>query len=72
MHVKKDDTVIILSGKDKGKTGKILKSIPKEMKVVVEGVNIKKIHQKATRQDGKGQIIEKAMPIYASTVKLVK
>ncbi len=72
MHVKKGDNVVILSGKDKGKSGKILKSIPKEMKVVVEGINIKKIHEKAKKKDGKGQIIEKAMPIYASTVKLAK
>jgi large subunit ribosomal protein L24 len=72
MHVKKNDTVIVLSGKDKGKSGKILRAIPKEMKVIVEGVNIKKVHQKARSKDGKGQIVEKTMPIYASTVKLSK
>jgi ribosomal protein L24 len=42
------------------------------MKVIVEGVNIKKVHQKARSKDGKGQIVEKTMPIYASTVKLSK
>ena len=72
MHIKKDDTVIILSGKDKGKTGKVIKAIPKEMKVIVEGVNIRKVHRKPRNQDSKGEIIEKAMPIYASTVKLSK
>ena len=72
MHVKKNDNVIVLSGKDKGKSGKILKSLPKEMKVIVEGVNMRKVHEKAKKREGKGQIIEKAMPIYASTVKLVK
>lgn len=72
MHVKKNDIVEILSGKDKGKKGKILKSLPREMKVVVEGVNVRKIHQKKKRSEGKGQIIEKSMPIYASTVKLSK
>lgn len=72
MHVKKGDNIIVLSGKDKGKSGKILKSIPKEMKVIVEGVNMRKVHEKAKKREGKGQIIEKAMPIYASTVKLVK
>lgn len=72
MKIKKGDNIIVLSGKDKGKSGKILKSIPKEMKVIVEGVNMRKVHEKAKRREGKGQIIEKAMPIYASTVKLVK
>jgi len=72
MHVKKNDTVEILSGKDKGKKGKILKAFPREMKVIVEGVNLKKIHEKSKKSEGKGQIIEKALPIYASTVRLVK
>ncbi len=72
MHIKKGDNVVILSGKDKGKSGKILKSIPKQLKVVVEGVNIRKVHQKAQKKDGKGTIIEKSMPIWASTVKLAK
>ena len=72
MHVKKGDNIIVLSGKDKGKSGKILRSLPKEMKVIVEGVNMRKVHEKPKKRDGKGQIIDKAMPIYASTVKLVK
>ena len=72
MHIKKGDKVVILSGKDKGKSGKVLRAIPKEMKVIVEGVNIKKVHQKSRKADGKGQIVEKTMPIYASTAKLAK
>jgi len=72
MHVKKNDMVEILSGKDKGKKGKILKAFPREMKVIVEGINIKKVHQKKTRSEGKGQIIERSMPIYASTVRITK
>jgi large subunit ribosomal protein L24 len=72
MHIKKGDNVVILSGKDKGKSGKVLRSIPKEMKVIVEGVNIRKIHQKSRKADGKGSIVEKAFPIHASTAKLVK
>jgi large subunit ribosomal protein L24 len=72
MHVKKNDTVEILSGKDKGKKGKILRSFPRDMKVIVEGVNIRKVHEKSRKAGGKGQIIEKAMPIYASTVRLAK
>ena len=72
MHIKKGDNVVILSGKDKGKSGKVLRAIPKEMKVIVEGINIRKIHQKSRKTDGKGTIIEKSLPIYASTAKLAK
>ena len=70
MHVKKNDIVIVLKGKDKGKSGKILLSLPKENKVVIEGLNIKKVHQKARKSGGKGQIIEKAFPIHVSNVAL--
>ena len=69
MHVKKNDTVIILTGKDKGKTGKILRAFPREDKVLVEGVNIKKVHRRAKKSGGKGEIIEKAYPIHVSNVK---
>ena len=50
MKIKKDDTVIVLAGKDKGKTGKVLKAMPKENKVLVEGVNIQTTHQKQTQK----------------------
>jgi large subunit ribosomal protein L24 len=50
MRIKKDDTVIVLTGKDKGKTGKVLKAMPKDGKVIVEGVNIQTKHQKQTHQ----------------------
>lgn len=69
MHVKKNDTVKILTGKDKGKVGKILKAFPRENKVLVEGVNVKKVHQRPKKQGAKGQIIDKAFPIDASNVK---
>ncbi len=72
MHVKKDDKVIILTGKDKGKTGTILKSIPSEDKVVVSGINIVKKHQRARKAGEKGQVVEKSMPIHVSNVKKVK
>jgi large subunit ribosomal protein L24 len=72
MHVKKDDKVIVLSGKDKGKTGTIVKSLPKENKVVVSGVNVLKRHQKPRKGGEKGQIIDKAMPIHVSNVKKAK
>ena len=49
MRIKKDDTVVIIAGKDKGKTGKVLKAMPKENRVIVEGVNIQTKHQKQSR-----------------------
>ena len=72
MHVKKDDKVIVLTGKDKGKTGTVVKSLPKENKVVVSGVNVLKVHQKPRKGGEKGQIIDKAMPINVSNVKKAK
>ena len=70
MHVKKGDNVIVLAGKDKGKTGKILRAIPKEDKVIVEGVNLKKVHEKTKKKGGKGGVIEKTYPIHVSNVKI--
>ena len=69
MNIKSGDNVIIISGKDKGLTGKVLKAFPREDKIIVEGVNIKKRHQKARREGQKGQIIETAFPIHVSNVK---
>lgn len=70
MHVKKNDMVLILAGKDKGKTGKILRAFPKLNQVLVEGVNMKKVHQRGKVRKDKGGIIEKSFPIHASNVKL--
>lgn len=70
MHIKKDDKVIVLTGKDKGKTGTVTKALPKEGKVVVSGVNTLKVHQKARKGGEKGQIIDKNMPINVSNVRL--
>ena len=71
MKIKKNDTVFIRSGKDKGKTAKVLKSFPRDMKVLVEGINMRKIHKKATSNGGKGTIVDRAYPIHASTVSLI-
>lgn len=70
MRLKKGDMVIILSGKNKGKKGKILEVIPKEEKIVVEGVNIVKKHQRPTNKFP-GGIIEKPLAIFASKAMLV-
>lgn len=69
MHVKKGDKVIVLTGKDRGKTGTILRALPKEDRVVVEGVNKIKKHQRSKRRDQKGQIVEREMPVHVSNVK---
>lgn len=68
VHVKKGDTVVVVSGKDKGKKGKILEVFPNENKVVIEGVNKVKRHTKPTRQMQQGGIFEKETAINASNV----
>ncbi len=67
-HVKKDDTVVVLTGKDRGKSGKILKVIPKKQRVIVEGVNLIKKHQKPTQANPEGGIITKEASIHISNV----
>ncbi len=71
MNIKKDDKVVVLSGKDKGKQGKILTADPKAEKVIVEGVNVATKHQKPRKQGEEGGIIKVETPIYASKVQLV-
>ena len=68
MKIKKGDTVKILTGKDKGKKGKIIRSLPEANKVVVEGINMMKKHQRPRKSGEKGQMINVAMPIHASNV----
>ena len=72
MHVKKGDKVEILAGKDLGKTGVILRAFPKLDKVLVEGVNMKKVHERAKKSGTKGTIVEKIFPIHVSNVRKVK
>ena len=71
MNIKRDDKVVVLSGKDKGKQGKVIKADPKAMKVIVEGVNIATKHQKPRKQGEEGGIFKVETPIYASKVQLV-
>ena len=70
MKIKKDDNVIVLAGKDKGKTGKVLKAMPKEGRVIVSGVNMFKKDQKSRRQGQKGQVVEINGSIDVSNVAL--
>jgi large subunit ribosomal protein L24 len=71
VHVKKGDTVVVISGKDKAKKGKVLEVLPKEGKVIVEGINIQTMHQKPRGRNQQGGIIHKEGPIYSSKVMLV-
>ena len=71
MNVKKNDTVVVLSGKDKGKQGKVLSVNPEAGKVIVEGVSVAARHQKARRQGEEGGIVKKETPIYACKVMTV-
>lgn len=72
MKIRKGDTVQVLAGKDKGKTGTILMAMPKLDSVIIEGVNVVKRHQKNRRSRSQGQIIEKSMPIHVSNVALIE
>ncbi|EAT58727.1 MULTISPECIES: 50S ribosomal protein L24 [Chlorobium] len=69
LHVRKNDTVVVISGNDKGKSGKILKVYPLKTRVIVEGVNIRKRHTRPTQSNPQGAIIEREFPIHASNVK---
>lgn len=71
IHVKRDDTVIVISGSDKGVIGKVLAVSPDEDKVIVEGVHVVKKHQKPRRQGESGGIVEVPGAIYASKVQIV-
>jgi large subunit ribosomal protein L24 len=71
MNLKKGDHVVVLKGKDRGKDGVIMRVLPKDGKVIVEGVNVVKKHQKATRATMQAGIIDKDMPIDASNVAIL-
>ena len=71
MKIKKGDQVLIIKGKDKGKKGKVLRGLPDEFKVLVEGVNVKKRHQRPKKEGEKGQIIEVPVPLSVSNLRLI-
>ncbi len=71
VKIKKNDDVVILTGKFKGKKGKVLTALPKENKVIVAGINIVKRHQKPDAQGNSGGIVSKEMPIEVSNVSLM-
>jgi len=71
MKIKKSDKVLIISGKDRGKTGTVEKFVRKENKVVISGINMIKKHLKPTQKQPKGGIVDQASPIDISNIKLI-
>ena len=71
MSIKKGDTVIVLSGKDKGKQGKVLEAMPADRKVIVEGINVVSRHPRPRKQGEEGGILKKEAPMYACKVQQV-
>ena len=71
MSIRKDDLVVVLSGKDKGKQGKVLGTVPGSLKVVVEGINMVTCHVKPRKQGEEGGIVKREAAIYASKVQVV-
>lgn len=71
MKIKKGDNVLIIKGKWRGKIGKVLKALPKNSKIIVQGVNIVKKHQRPRKAGQKGQILGIESPIFISNVKLI-
>lgn len=70
MKIKKNDTILVISGKDRGKKGRVVQVFPGNNKIIVEGVNIQKKHRRPKRGGEKGQIMEISVPIDASNVKI--
>ncbi len=72
LNLKKGDEVVVISGKDRGRRGKIIDVLTKKQKIIVENINVVKKHQKANPQKGQiASIIEKSMPIHVSNVMLI-
>lgn len=71
MKIKKGDNVLVIAGKDRGKKGKVLRALPREARIVVEGVNVRKKHVRAKRAGQKGQIVEMPGIFSVSNVKLL-
>jgi len=71
MKIRKDDIVLIISGKDKGRKGKVIEALPKEARVIIENINLRKKHIKPRKSGEKGQIVELPGPLNVSNVKIV-
>jgi large subunit ribosomal protein L24 len=71
MKIRKNDMVMIISGNDRGKTGKVLKVFPKKYRVIIEGINLRKKHTKPNQRNPQGGILEKEASIHASNVMIL-
>lgn len=71
MKIHKNDTIVVIAGNEKGKSGKVLKVFPKDSRIIVEGVNIRKKHTKPTQRNPQGGIVEKEAPIHVSNVMVL-
>jgi large subunit ribosomal protein L24 len=71
MKIHKNDNVMVIAGNDRGKSGKVLKVFPSDLKVIVEGINIRKRHTKPSQKNPQGGILEKEAPIHVSNVMLM-
>lgn len=71
LHIKKNDTVKVLAGKDKGKTGKVLKVFPDRKRAIVQGANFTKKHKRKTRQDDQGGIVQREASVNLSNLLVV-
>ncbi len=71
MKIKKDDTILIIKGKDKGKKSKVLRTYPKEYKILAENINIKKKRKRGRKEGEKGQTVEISAPFFASKAKII-
>ncbi len=71
MKIKKNDIVLVISGKDRAKKGKVLEVFLKQKRIIIEGINLRKKHVKPRKTGEKGQIVEMPAPIHISNVKLV-
>jgi len=71
MKIKQGDTILVIKGKDKGKKAKVLRGIPSEGMILVESVNMKKVHKRPKKEGEKGQVVEVPYPLDASKVKII-
>jgi large subunit ribosomal protein L24 len=71
MRIRKGDRVMVLQGKDRGRSGEVMRAMPKDKKVIVEGVNISKRHSRPRRGTMQGGIIDKDMPLHVSSVAII-
>ncbi len=71
IRIKKGDTVKIIAGKDKGKSGKVVRALPKQRRVAIEGINVYKKHVRPRTANEKGQVVEVARPLHISNVQLI-